>query len=95
MQAMKILTAALAAALLTPAVQAADKYPDKPVRLIIGSAPGSGPDIISRLVSDRLYDAWNQRIVVDSRPRRVDCCDWWPQDRRRQTPTARPSTDRR
>lgn len=68
MQTIRILTAALAAVLLTPAVQAADKFPDKPVRLIIGSAPGSGPDIISRLVSDRLYDVWNQRIVVDSRP---------------------------
>src|SRR3954469_8774056 len=43
-------------------------YPDKPIRLIIGSAPGSGPDIISRALSERLYKSWNQRIVVDSRP---------------------------
>jgi tripartite-type tricarboxylate transporter receptor subunit TctC len=43
-------------------------YPDKPIRLIIGSAPGSGPDIISRTVGDRLYKEWGQRIVVDSRP---------------------------
>jgi len=43
-------------------------YPEKPVRLIIGSAPGSGPDIISRIVAERLYKAWGQRIVVDSRP---------------------------
>ncbi len=55
--------------LAAPAAQAAQpKYPEKPVRLIIGSAPGSGPDIISRLVADRLYQTWNQRIVVDSRP---------------------------
>src|SRR6478672_1012330 len=43
-------------------------YPDKPVRLVIGSAPGSGPDIISRVMADRLYRAWNQRVVVDPRP---------------------------
>jgi tripartite-type tricarboxylate transporter receptor subunit TctC len=59
---------AILALLAAPAAQAAQAYPDKPVRLIIGSAPGSGPDIISRLVSDRLYQTWNQRIVVDSRP---------------------------
>jgi len=43
-------------------------FPEKPIRLIIGSAPGSGPDIISRVVAERLYKAWGQRIVVDSRP---------------------------
>jgi tripartite-type tricarboxylate transporter receptor subunit TctC len=36
--------------------------------LIIGSAPGSGPDIVARLVADHLYGVWGQRVVVDSRP---------------------------
>jgi tripartite-type tricarboxylate transporter receptor subunit TctC len=62
----------LAAALTfgaVPCTQAAQSsYPDRPIRLIIGSAPGSGPDIISRVISERLYKVWNQRIVVDSRP---------------------------
>ena len=58
---------ALPMALAAPAA-AADSFPDKPIRLIIGSAPGSGPDIISRLMADNLYAAWNQRVVVDSRP---------------------------
>ncbi len=67
MRMIKFLAAlAIPSLLAMPAAQAA--YPDKPVRLIIGSAPGSGPDIISRLVADRLYQAWKQRIVVDSRP---------------------------
>ena len=43
-------------------------YPVKPIRLVIGSAPGSGPDIISRVIAERLYDAWGQRVVVDARP---------------------------
>ena len=54
------------AATAVHAAQAA--YPEKPIRLVIGSAPGSGPDIISRALADRLYSAWNQRVVVDSRP---------------------------
>ena len=52
-----------------PAAHAAQPaFPDKPIRLIIGSAPGSGPDIIARLVADHLYGVWGQRVVVDSRP---------------------------
>ncbi len=43
-------------------------WPERPIRLVIGSAPGSGPDIISRVISERLYKAWNQRVVVDARP---------------------------
>ncbi len=52
-----------------PSSQAAQSsYPDRPIRLVIGSAPGSGPDIISRVIAERLYSIWNQRVVVDSRP---------------------------
>src|SRR5512146_1060539 len=70
MRTLKLFTAiAIAAVLAMPAAHAAQPaYPDKPIRLIIGSAPGSGPDIISRVLSDRLYQSWNQRIVVDARP---------------------------
>jgi tripartite-type tricarboxylate transporter receptor subunit TctC len=62
------LAAACFIAYTAAAASAQPTFPTKPVRLIIGSAPGSGPDIISRLVSDRLYSAWGQRVVVDSRP---------------------------
>jgi tripartite-type tricarboxylate transporter receptor subunit TctC len=57
-------------ALATPvlAAQSASTYPERPIRLVIGSAPGSGPDIIARVLSERLYKSWNQRIVVDARP---------------------------
>ncbi len=62
--------AALAAAAAAPALatQTPAKFPEKPIRLVLGSAAGSGPDIISRAVADRLYGAWGQRIVVDARP---------------------------
>jgi len=52
-----------------PAAHAAQPaYPDKSIRLVLGSAAGSGPDIISRVMADRLYGVWGQRIVVDPRP---------------------------
>ena len=61
--------AALSLLLAFPAADAAQKaYPDKPIRLVIGSAAGSGPDIISRVLGDRLARVWGQRIVVDARP---------------------------
>jgi tripartite-type tricarboxylate transporter receptor subunit TctC len=63
-----IVAGALALAFSSWAQAAQSNYPDRPIRLIIGSAPGSGPDIISRVISERLYSMWNQRIVVDSRP---------------------------
>jgi tripartite-type tricarboxylate transporter receptor subunit TctC len=62
-------TLAIATMLAFPAAHAAQPaYPDKPIRLILGSAPGSGPDIIAQLVAERLYKSWGQRVVVDARP---------------------------
>ena len=57
-------------ALATPvlAAQSAPPYPERPIRFVIGSAPGSGPDIVARVLSERLYKSWQQRIVVDARP---------------------------
>ena len=45
----------------------AQPYPNKPVRVIATSAPGAGPDIISRLVGGKLSEAWKQQVVVDNR----------------------------
>lgn len=65
----KLFTAGIAVMLALPAAQAAQPdFPQRPIRLIIGSAAGSGPDIISRVLADRLYKSWGQRIVVDARP---------------------------
>ena len=64
-----LVTIAAAAAIAAPAAQAAEApFPDKPIRLIIGSASGSGPDIIARLIADHLYGVWGQRVIVDTRP---------------------------
>ncbi len=43
-------------------------YPARPIRLIALSSPGSGPDILGRLIAARLLEAWGQAVVVDTRP---------------------------
>ena len=65
-----LLAAIVSFGLVTPAfaAQSGTSFPERPIRLVIGSAPGSGPDIIARVLSERLYKSWNQRIVVDARP---------------------------
>lgn len=61
----RLLAVSMMAAL--PAL-AADGYPAKPIRLLALSSPGSGPDIVGRLVGQRLTAAWGQQVVVDTRP---------------------------
>ena len=46
----------------------AQSYPDKPVRLIIGYAPGGSADITARLMAQWLSERLGQLFIVDSRP---------------------------
>jgi tripartite-type tricarboxylate transporter receptor subunit TctC len=42
-------------------------YPVKPIRFLVGVAPGGGTDFMARLVGQKLNDAWGQPVVVDNR----------------------------
>ena len=46
---------------------AAEVYPSKPIRIIIATTVGSGPDILARQIGAKLTDAWGQQIVIDPR----------------------------
>jgi tripartite-type tricarboxylate transporter receptor subunit TctC len=53
----------LAAAALA-GVALAQNYPSKPIRFIVGP----GPDVLARMIGQRLTDSWGQQVVVDQRP---------------------------
>ena len=46
----------------------AQNYPTRPIRIIALSSPGSGPDIVGRLIGSKLTEAWGQQVIVDTRP---------------------------
>jgi tripartite-type tricarboxylate transporter receptor subunit TctC len=59
----------LIAALVLPVASAQPPaWPDKPVRLLLSQPPGSGPDNVARLLSDRLGKQWGQAVVIENKP---------------------------
>jgi tripartite-type tricarboxylate transporter receptor subunit TctC len=68
---MKTSTIAIALTLSLATMQgawAADKFPNRPVKVINPFPAGSGPDAVARLVGDKLGKAWGQPLVIENRP---------------------------
>ncbi|MGE4109703.1 MAG: Bug family tripartite tricarboxylate transporter substrate binding protein [Burkholderiales bacterium] len=57
----------LATAVWTGGVAAQD-YPNRPIRFLVGYAPGGGTDIMARTVAAKLSDSLGQQVIVDNRP---------------------------
>lgn len=67
--ARRTLLAACAAACLPFAAHAQAPYPSRPVRIIVGFPAGTGPDIVARLLAQKLSESWgNQGVIVDNKP---------------------------
>ena len=61
-----VLMGALSAAILVSAV-AAQPYPTKPLRILVGFSPGGASDITTRIVGQKLTEAFGQPVVTDNR----------------------------
>src|SRR6186713_2587911 len=58
----------LACALVAGAATAAEqRYPTRPIRLIIPTAPGGGSDLVGCMLGQKYTAAWGQQVVMDHR----------------------------
>ncbi len=66
-----VVTAVFAASIVVAAApalaQGQQKFPTKPVRLVIGFSPGSATDLTGRMVAQKLGDIWGQPVVIENR----------------------------
>ena len=58
---------AVSLALASGAAHAQQEYPTKPVRVVLGLAPGGSTDVVARTVAQRLAETWGQNVLVDNR----------------------------
>ena len=76
MQRRQFCTSAVAGAIagavtatLTPLRSAhAQSWPERPVKWVLSQPPGSGPDNVARLLTERLSRLWGQAVVIDNKP---------------------------
>jgi tripartite-type tricarboxylate transporter receptor subunit TctC len=64
---LRVAGAAIVAPALSRTARAQD-YPTRPIRVIVGNAPGGGPDIAARLVGPWLSERLGQPVVIENRP---------------------------
>lgn len=64
-----LLALGLTAGVLSTGAQAQTSYPSRPVRMIVGFPAGTGPDIVARLLAQKLSEGWgNMGVIVDNKP---------------------------
>jgi tripartite-type tricarboxylate transporter receptor subunit TctC len=62
-----LLAAGVVVTALLPGLAAAQAYPDRPLKLIVGFPPGTGPDVVARLIGQKLGENLKQTMVIDNR----------------------------
>jgi tripartite-type tricarboxylate transporter receptor subunit TctC len=68
MPATRLLAVILIAAFASSSPAQAQTWPQRPVRIIVGFAPGSATDLTARLFGERLSARWGKPVVIDNRP---------------------------
>lgn len=68
MQRRTFTTALAASATWSALPTRAQAWPDKPVKWVLSQPPGSGPDNVARILSDRLAKGWGQAVVIENKP---------------------------
>jgi|SRR5689334_1567473 tripartite-type tricarboxylate transporter receptor subunit TctC len=61
-----VIFVALAAMVVASASRA--QTANKPIHIVVTFTPGGAPDILARLIADRLAPAWNTQVIVDNKP---------------------------
>src|SRR6187431_1212447 len=56
----------VALSLLVTGTAAAQDYPDRPIRLLVGFAAGGPADVMARLVGDKLAEVWGKPVIVEN-----------------------------
>src|SRR5688572_17037689 len=66
-----VLAMTVASVVLTavvPSQAAAQKWPEKTVRIVTPFAPGGGTDVFARIIAQRLSETYGQQFIVENRP---------------------------
>ena len=64
----RLMAAAGVLLLAAVSVQAQEKFPNKPIRILVGFTAGSVTDLLARTVGQKMSENWGQQVVVDNRP---------------------------
>ena len=67
MKANRFVSTVACALLCAGAAFAQDNYPSKPIRMLVGYPPGSGTDVLARLLGQKMSAGLGQGVVIDNR----------------------------
>ena len=59
--------AALSLVALISGPVVAQQYPSKPIRMVVGFAPGGGTDLVARIIGQKMTESWGQPVLIDNR----------------------------
>jgi len=65
---LRAVTCCVLSMVLTGNAYAQAVYPAKPIKIIVGSTAGGGPDIMARAIGQKLSESLGQPVVIDNRP---------------------------